>query len=360
MTEQQASGPWGPPGPFPAPPGGDVPADPFAPPGTAGPVSPPVATGPGGPAGPGPGGPGPTGGRDGRRGRAGRKGRPTFGAVVVFAIVFRVGRDVVERIVASRWGFLGVIAVALAFILIVVAWRAFERRRIRTRGGVEFTPELVTKQIAESELGPPAFPEDGTVLGASLLVVNQNSKIVEINTTYEVFGSNGARLGTVRQIGQSRAKMVARIVTSLDQFFTHHFEVLDLAGRPVLRMTRPRKIFLTKLHVFAGDNRYIGTIRQENVFWKIRFSLQDEIGRVVGQLRAENVRAWDFHVYDAHGRNIATMAKTWEGWSRTAFTRADRYVVRVHQMLPYPLRELAITAALATDLALKQDTRGFT
>lgn len=278
----------------------------------------------------------------------------------MLAIAFRLGRDVIERVVASRWGLLGVLGVALAFILVVVAWRGFERRRVRTRGGVEFTPELVTKQIAESELGPPAFPEDGTVLGASLLVVNQNSKIVEINTSYEVFGSNGARIGTVRQIGQSRAKMAARIVTSLDQFFTHHFEVLDLAGRPVLRMTRPRKLFLTKLHVFAGDDRCIGTIRQENVFWKIRFSLEDEIGRVVGHLRAENVRAWDFHVDDLHGRNIATMAKSWEGWARTAFTRADRYVVRVHQPLPYPLRELTITAALIADLALKQDARGFT
>ena len=86
--------------------------------------------------------------------------------------------------------------------------------------------------------------------------------------------------------------------------------------------TRPRKVFLTKLHVFAGDNRYIGTIRQQNVFWKIRFSLHDEIGRIVGHLRAENVRAWDFHIYDLDERPAATIAKSWEGWSRTAFTRA--------------------------------------
>jgi hypothetical protein len=53
------------------------------------------------------------------------------------------------------------------------------------------------------------------------------------------------------------------------------------------------------------------------------------------------------------------MVKSWEGWARTAFTRADRYVVQVHQPLAYPLRELTVTAALVVDLALKQDARGF-
>jgi hypothetical protein len=318
--------------------------DPFAPVGTMGPFDPPVA-------GPRPGG--------ARRERTSRKGRPAFGMILVFAVVLRGGREVVGRVAGSEWGLVGLLAAGLVFVALIVAWRGFERRRIRRRGGVEFTPEVVTRQIADSELGPPAFPEDGTVLGASLLVVNQNSKVLELNTTYELFGSNGARIGSVRQIAQSRAKLAARFVTSLDQFFTHHFEVLDLAGLPVLRLTRPAKLFRSRLHVFGGDDRYIGTIRQENVFWKIRFALHDEHGRIVGHLRAENVRAWDFHVYDLYQRPVATVVKSWEGWARTAFTRADRYVVRLHEPLPYPLRQLTLTAALITDLALKQDARGF-
>lgn len=327
------------------------PPDPFAPTGTIGPFVP-------------PGSPGASSSpsspelHSGRKERPSRKGRPAFGVVIVFAILFRGGREVVERVAFSQGGFLALLLVGLAFIVAVLGWRGFERRRIRNRGGVEFTPELVAGQIADSELGPPAFPEDGTILGASLLVVNQNSKVLEVTTTYELFGSNGARIGAIRQIAQSRAKMAARVLTSLDQFFTHHFEVLDLAGRPVLRMTRPAKVFRSRLHVFSGADRYIGTIRQENVFWKIRFGLHDEHGRIVGQLRAENVRAWDFHVYDLHQRRLATVVKSWEGWARTALTRADRYVVRVHAPLPSPLRELTVAAALITDVALKQDARG--
>jgi hypothetical protein len=278
---------------------------------------------------------------------------------VVAAIVFRLGRQLADNVAVDHWGILGALGVAALGIAVILGWRAFERRRVRSRGGMEFTPELVRKQIADSEMWPPAFDENGTILGASLLAVNQNAKVLEVVTTYDVFGSDGNRIGAIREIGQSRAKKVARVLTSFDQYFTHHFDVLDTTDRPVLRMTRPAKVFRSKVHVFYGDNRYIGTIKQENVFWKIRFGLYDAHGRVVGFLRAENLRAWDFKVYDLHQRTIATLVKTWEGWARTAFTRADRYVVRVHEPLPYPLRELTLAAALAVDVALKQDARGF-
>ena len=287
-----------------------------------------------------------------------RRGRPVFGILVAATVAVRLGRDVAQRVAVGRFGPVGVVIVFAAFVAVVLAWRGYQRQRARRAGGVEFTPELVARQLAEAGVGPPAFVEDGTLLGASVLVLNQHAKVLEITTDYEVFDSAARPLGSVRQIGQSRGKRVARIFTGFDQYFTHHFELLDRDGRPVLRLTRPRKLFLTKVHVFDGDDRFLGTIQQRNVWWKIRFGLVGADGREVGQLRAENLRAWDFHVYDAAGRCVATVIKSWEGWARTAVTRADRYVVRVHVPLPYPMRQLTAAAALATDLALKQDARG--
>jgi uncharacterized protein YxjI len=293
-----------------------------------------------------------------RRGSAGRRGRPAFGVVVVVAVAARFGRDVIERAAVSRYGGAGLLAVAAAAVAVMVGWRLAMRARARAQGGVEFTPEFVVRQTADSGLGGPAFEEDGTLLGASMLVVNQRPKVLEAKTDYEVFASNGAPIGAIRQIGQSRAKLAARVLTGLDQYFTHHFDILDVEGRPVLRATRPRKVFRTKLHVFTGEDHYLGTIRQQNVFWKIRFDIAAAGGASVAQLRAENLRAWDFTIYDMLDRPVATVVKSWEGWARTAFTRADHYVVRVHVRLPDPLRQLVLAAALATDLALKQDARG--
>jgi uncharacterized protein YxjI len=288
-----------------------------------------------------------------------RRGRPAFGKVVIAAIGLRGGREVLERVAWSRYGLLGFFAVGTTAAIALVLWRWSQRRRVSRRGDVEFTPEMVAKQIADSEVGPPAFPEDGTLLGASILVVNQRPKLVEVNTEFEVFGADAQRLGGIRQIGQSKAKRLVRIVTAWDQFLTHHFELLDASGAPVLRLTRPRKLFRTKVHVFDGNDRFLGTIRQENIFWKIRFQIVDGAGNVVGHMHAENLRAWDFQVLDAGHREIARVVKSWEGWANTAFTRADRYVVHIHAPLPFPLRELALATALSADLALKQDARAF-
>lgn len=293
-----------------------------------------------------------------RRSRPPRRGRPAFALVVAAAGGMRIAREVLQRLALSRYGLIGLIAVGAAGLALMLVWRADQRRRIRRRGGAEFTPEVVARQIADSAVGAPAFPEDGTLLGASILVVNQRAKLLEVNTEYEVFGTGGATVGSIRQIGQSSIKRVVRVLTVLDQYFTHHFEILSADGQVLLRLTRPRKVFRSTVHVFDATNHFLGTIRQENVFWKIRFQMLDRTGQVVGGMRAENLRAWDFHVHDAAGHQLATVVKSWEGWARTAFTRADRYVVRIHRALPSPLRELTLATALTADVALKQDARG--
>lgn len=292
------------------------------------------------------------------RPRSRPRGRPAFALVVGAAVVTRFGREVTERVALSRYGFAGVVLVGAAVLALMLLWRAAVRARVRRQGGVELTPEDVRGQIEASGLGGPAFVEDQTLTGASVLVVNQRTKLVEAVTEYDVFGADGERLGAVRQIGQSRAKLAARIFTGLDQFFTHHFDIVGDDGHPVLRLTRPAKLFRSKVHVFDGSDRYLGTIQQLNVFWKINFEMRAANGQVVGFLRAQKVRAWDFHIYDWYEREVATVVKSWEGWARTAFSRADRYVVRIHEPLPDPLRPLTIAAALTVDVALKQDPRG--
>jgi uncharacterized protein YxjI len=286
------------------------------------------------------------------------KGRPKFGYVIVAVIGLRGFREVVERIAWSKWGILGAVGVTLAAVGVVLLWRLDQRRRARRRGGKELTPEIIEQQLADSGLLPPAYAEDGTIEGASILVMDQLPKIMEVETAYELFGADAQPLGHVKQIGQSRAKQIVRVLTFLDQYFTHHFEMEDREGNDVLRLTRPAKLFLSRVHVFDGQDRFLGTIRQQNVLWKIRFELLDPTGRVVGHLRANNVRAWDFHVVDHLEREVATIVKSWEGWARTAWTRADRYVLRVHEPLPFGFRQLVLATPLAVDVSLKQDARG--
>jgi hypothetical protein len=74
----------------------------------------------------------------------------------------------------------------------------------------------------------------------------------------------------------------------------------------------------------------------------------------VGSIRAAGSNAWDFGIEDEAGLEIGQVTKTWAGWAKERFTKADHYVVEIHKTLEEPLHSLVIAAALALDIALKQ------
>jgi hypothetical protein len=85
----------------------------------------------------------------------------------------------------------------------------------------------------------------------------------------------------------------------------------------------------------------------------VRFGLEAG-GQRLGSIQAESIKEWDFRVEDPSGSEIARITKTWAGWAKERFTRADNYVVQIHRDLDEPLRALLIAAAVALDIALKQ------
>ncbi len=196
------------------------------------------------------------------------------------------------------------------------------------------------------------------LLSQQLFVVNQKAKLIEVNNEYAIFDRNGGQIGSVRQVGQSTLKKVVRVVSSLDQFFTHHLQVVDTQNRVVLKLTRPAKFVKSRVVVEDDSGNTIGEITQKNALGKIRFGLNVG-GQEIGSINAENWRAWNFNIQDANGTEIARITKTFEGVLKTAFTTADNYVVSVHNPLPDPLRQMVVAAALSVDTALKQDSRGF-
>ena len=190
-----------------------------------------------------------------------------------------------------------------------------------------------------------------------VLLVSQKTKLIELTNEYAVLDGEGRQIGAVVQVGQSGLKKAVRFVSNLDQFLTHTLEVRDSRG-PVLVLTRPAKLVRSRVVVQRPDGAPLGEIVQANVFGRIRFDLVAG-GTVVGAIRAENWRAWDFAITDAAGVEVARITKKWEGLARTLFTTADRYVVLVHYRLPEPLASMVIASALTVDTALKQDDRGF-
>lgn len=235
--------------------------------------------------------------------------------------------------------------------------RSFEAA---TTFGDSPTPEKIAEQIARAgDAGQSARPaaEAGSSLFAQpVLVVNQKAKVIEMSNQYSIFDAQGNRIGAVEQVGQSVARKALRLLTNVDQFLTHRLAVHDASGQVVLRITRPAKIMKSTVVVERPDGSEIGRIVQANVFGKIRFDFM--VGnQSVGGIHAKNWRAWDFHITDASGEEVANITKTWGGILKAAFTTADNYVVNIHRQLPDPLAQLVVAAAVSVDTALKQDDR---
>ena len=189
-----------------------------------------------------------------------------------------------------------------------------------------------------------------------VLVVNQKAKLIELTNQYSVFDENGNNIGYVNQVGQSKVKKLLRLVSSVDQFLTHHFDITDASDSLVMSVTRPAKILKSTVLINDSTGAEIGRIVQENVFGKIHFALESG-GAKIGAIKAENWRAWNFAIEDASGREVARITKKYTGLAREMFTTADSYVVEIHEIPSQPLHSLIIAAALSIDTALKQDSR---
>ena len=222
---------------------------------------------------------------------------------------------------------------------------------------VNRSTEKIRSDVAKAA-GAAGRSGGGTIFTEPVLVVSQKVKVIELNNEYAIFDQAGTQVGAVRQVGQSTAKKVLRLVSSLDQFLTHKLQIVDMAGTPLLALTRPAKVIKSRIIVEDGEGREIGQIVQENMVGKINFGLHAD-GRKLGAIKAENWRAWNFSIVDESGSEVARITKTWEGLAKTLFTTADNFVVNIHHQLEEPLRSLVVASALGVDTALKQDSRGF-
>ncbi|MEU9986597.1 phospholipid scramblase-related protein [Streptomyces sp. NPDC007971] len=215
----------------------------------------------------------------------------------------------------------------------------------------------VQRQVQQQAGVAGGGPGGGSLFTEPVLVVNQKAKLIELTNEYKVMDQNGREIGSVVEVGQSALKKILRFVSSLDQFMTHKLEIRDAYGQPLLVLTRPAKIFKSRVVVTRPDGSPVGEIVQQNMIGKINFAMNAN-GQQVGAIKAENWRAWNFAIVDHADNEVARITKTWEGLAKTLFTTADNYVLQIHYQLPEPLLSLVVATALTVDTALKQDSRG--
>jgi uncharacterized protein YxjI len=195
----------------------------------------------------------------------------------------------------------------------------------------------------------PTVPD--RLLDHSSFVVDQKVKLIELRNEYSIYDDRGNRIGSVMQVGQSALLRVLRLFIKTDSLLGIGLEIRDASGAVALLLHKPA--FRITCTISWPNGSVIGRIAAKIRLGKVRMAITDPAGSVLGEVRAENLRAWNFNVQDANGRLIARVDKKWAG-ARELFTTADKYRVELDPNLGDPLRSLVVASCLAIDTLLKQ------
>lgn len=210
-------------------------------------------------------------------------------------------------------------------------------------------------QPSATDVPAPSYTKN--IFTENILVVNQKAKLLELTAEFGIFSAEGEQIGAVREVGQSAAKKVARAFTNLDSMMTHTLDIVDMSGNLQLRIVKPRALIKPKVIVQNSAGQELGELVIKLRIGKAQIKMMIN-GQQYGTIYAENFRAWNFAIKDGNENQIASITKTWEGFTKAFFTTADNYVVQLHQEIQEPLKSMVLASSLAVDLILKQDSAG--
>ena len=217
----------------------------------------------------------------------------------------------------------------------------------------QYTPQQYPDQQYGSQ--QPAYgyapPVAGRLTDHSKFVVDQKAKLIELRNEYSIYDDQGNTIGSVKQIGQPALIRVLRLFIKTDSLLGIKLEIREASGAVALLLHKPA--FRITCTISSPNGTAIGRIAAKIRVGKARMAITDPAGNMLAEIRAENLRAWNFNVQDVQGRLIARVDKKWAG-ARELFTTADKYRVELDPNLGDPLRSLVVASCLAIDTLLKQ------
>jgi uncharacterized protein YxjI len=161
----------------------------------------------------------------------------------------------------------------------------------------------------------------------------------------------------VEQVDQSPLTFLTRLFSDLDVSLPVTLEVKGAGGDVLLRLRNGW--FRLQVDVVDGrTGRTVGHVRKQLRLGKASFAVVDGGGSPVGTLMADNWRAKDFAFVAPDGTVPARVTKQWRGLLTEVATDADSYAVTFAPEATTAVRQLALAAALAVDLTMKQKDYG--
>ena len=194
------------------------------------------------------------------------------------------------------------------------------------------------------------------VSGRSGIGVSQRRKVFEMRNQYTLTGEDGEAIGAIEQVDQSPFTFLARLISDLDVSLPVTLDVTANDGALAMRLHKPW--FRFRVTVKDADGAVLGHVRKRIRLGKAVFSVSGPSGQPMGKLLSENWRSRDFRFEGCSGDELARVTKKWRGLFTEMLTDADSYAVTFAPTTADSLRQLALAAALAVDLTMKQKDYG--
>ena len=183
--------------------------------------------------------------------------------------------------------------------------------------------------------------------------LEQQGRVIEASSVYALSDPEGVPLGQAVQVGQGRGARMLKAASNLDRNMPVTVEFRDPSGSMVLTLAKPGGVGPQRFAVTDPTGAEVGQINQRLRVVREAFELV-VAGQPAGVLSSENWFDFRFLVLDAQGDAYAQVRKVYEGYARARFTSADQYTVRYAAKTSPVQRAMALSAAIAMDIALYQ------
>lgn len=191
-------------------------------------------------------------------------------------------------------------------------------------------------------------------LNKNLFFIKEHVGMFKAANNFDIYDpSNQQIILTCREENLSFFTRIFRF-SDLKRMTPFEIDIKTRAGERVIKVKRGISVFLSKVEVFDGNNKLVGTFNQKLFSIGGEFDVLDENGKLVCTLRGKWT-SWDFK-FVKDNIEFAHVTKKWAGIGKELFTTADNYILQIDEKVraDNPIRILIMAAVMCIDMVLKE------
>jgi len=192
------------------------------------------------------------------------------------------------------------------------------------------------------------------VLNRNLFLVKEHVGMFKAANNYDIHDPQSGQI--ILECREEKLGPFTKMLrfTDYKRMTPFDIEIREPGGPALIRITRGISLFLSKVQVFDGAGRLVGSFQQKLFSVGGAFNVLDAGDRTLCSLRGKWT-GWDFRFMDGESE-LAHVTKKWSGLGKEMFTSADNYMLEVSDGVPpdTPVRLLVIAAVMCIDMVLKE------